>query len=491
MAGNDGGLNLAAPVQHLLQNLFQLGKRRFPSNVIRALDVLVRDERKRLAHGLRRMVERTLDRDLRVMQAVGIQFHLGAAGASAKEVHYAAAAHHVHGPLPGLRTAHGFNHNIRTTAFGHADDLVDWVCSTADLHDFVGAKTFGRRYLFSALDHADHFTSGELGYLHQHESQRAGADHRDGIADVRACFLQTAQRTSQRLRHGGGFKANVVRQGQHVGLNNAPRNLDVLRVGPVVEQQVLTDIFLVLQAVKAGTARSGVESDNLHTAAEITHAWPDFFNHSGKFMSKQRRRHDHARVVAALINFEVGAASQGHVHLHQDLTGLQRGNGDFFYLDVLFAVEDRSCHLSFQLFSHSIPGCMTTFIDSGPGCEATFNASTACCNPNRCVINCSSSIPPLNTSRTFSSCKSTDALYEPKSVFSSTQIVAGSMATSLRCVCAKSMILPPGRAASIAGRTRLLPAVAKMTASAPRPSVSSRTRFIGSATEALILCRNP
>ena len=140
----------------------------------------------------------------------------------------------------------------------------------------------------------------------------------------------------------------------------------------------------MLQAIETSAAGSRVQGNNLHTAAKIAHARPNFFNHAGKFVSEQRRRHNHARVVAALVDLEVGPAGKRHVHLHQHLAGFERGNGHLLDLDVLFAIEDCSCHLSFQIrFSHSNPGWMTIFIESGAGCDAIWIASTDFSSGNR------------------------------------------------------------------------------------------------------------
>ncbi len=63
-------------------------------------------------------MERGFQREFGIMQPIGIELHLGAAGASAKEVHRAALAHHVDRPLPRLRTAHCFDHYIAATLLG-------------------------------------------------------------------------------------------------------------------------------------------------------------------------------------------------------------------------------------------------------------------------------------------------------------------------------------------------------------------------------------
>ena len=59
-----------------------------------------------------------------------------------------------------------------------------------DLDDLIRAKSLCRGNLLAALDDGDHLASGQFGHLHQHQPQRARADHRDRIADVRSGFLQ-------------------------------------------------------------------------------------------------------------------------------------------------------------------------------------------------------------------------------------------------------------------------------------------------------------
>src|SRR4030088_1172061 len=113
-------------------------------------------------------------------------------------------------------------------------------------------------------------------------------------------------------------------------------------------------------------------------------------------MAKQSRRNNHAGVIATLVYLEVSPARKRHIHFYQHLAGFKCGNGHLLNLDVLFAIEDRGCHLSFQLrFSHSNPGWITIFIDSGDGCEASWIASTDSSSGNRCEINRAKSISPL------------------------------------------------------------------------------------------------
>ena len=61
-------------------------------------------------------------------------------------------------------------------------------------------------------------------------------------------------------------------------------------------------------------------------------------------MAKERWRHDHAGVVAALVDFQVSAAGQRHLHFDQNFALAHARDGHFFNLQVFFAVQDGSGH---------------------------------------------------------------------------------------------------------------------------------------------------
>src|SRR5690349_14135773 len=113
-------------------------------------------------------------------------------------------------------------------------------------------------------------------------------------------------------------------------------------------------------------------------------------------------------MIAALIDLQVGAASEGYLYLDKNLAWLQARNRHLLDFNVLFAIEDGSLHGSVQAFPFPVkhqcaaavnPGCITTFIESGFGFEARCSASTASLNGKRCEIRPSRSISRLNTSR--------------------------------------------------------------------------------------------
>jgi len=77
----------------------------------------------------------------------------------------------------------------------------------------------------------------------------------------------------------------------------------------------------VTRAVEAHLARRGIQRHYLHAFLESANAGADFFDYAGEFVSEQGRRDDHAGVVAALIDLEIGAAGQRGLHAQDDLAG--------------------------------------------------------------------------------------------------------------------------------------------------------------------------
>ena len=79
---------------------------------------------------------------------------------------------------------------------------------------------------------------------------------------------------------------------------------------------------------------------------KLWHALADFLDHAGQFVAEERGRHDHAGVIAALINLEVGAAGERHLHLDQHLALFHARDGYSFNFQIFFAVQDGSRHFS-------------------------------------------------------------------------------------------------------------------------------------------------
>jgi hypothetical protein len=70
----------------------------------------------------------------------------------------------------------------------------------------------------------------------------------------------------------------------------------------------------------------------------------DFRNHPGEFVAEDGGRDDHLGVVAALENFQVGAAGERGLDADADFAGLERRRRNFLDEDFFFSVEDGGFH---------------------------------------------------------------------------------------------------------------------------------------------------
>ena len=197
-----------------------------------------------------------------------------------------------------------------------------------------------------ALDHRNHVAADGFRHLHKHQADRPAANDRHGVADLDPGFMQAAQNAGQRLGHRGILEAHIRRHDEHIGFHNAARNPDVLGVGAIVEQQIFAKVQLVLGAIEAHAAGSRVERHHAHALLEAAHALADFLDRARQFMPEQRRRHNHAGVIAALIHLQIGAAGERHVDLDQNFALTHTRDRHSFNLDVFFAVEDGGRHLA-------------------------------------------------------------------------------------------------------------------------------------------------
>src|SRR5581483_11816987 len=174
--------------------------------------------------------------------------------------------------------------------------------------------------------------------------------------------------TRHRLRHRRFFEADGIGNGEHIGFNDAAGNADVFRVRAVVEQQVFAEILLVFRTVEAHLEGSGDQRHHAHALLEAAHVGTDFLDDSGEFVTEQRRRHDHAGVISALVDLEVRAAGEGDLNLNKNLTLADTRDGYLFNLYVLFTVEDGCRHMS--VHANSLPsGCPAESRPSGSPAE--------------------------------------------------------------------------------------------------------------------------
>src|SRR5208282_3017564 len=80
VAGDDGGFDVAAAVQHVTQNLLQARQWGLPGDVVGGANFLGRDQSEGPANRFRSVVEGGFQSDFGIMQAAGFELYLRPTG---------------------------------------------------------------------------------------------------------------------------------------------------------------------------------------------------------------------------------------------------------------------------------------------------------------------------------------------------------------------------------------------------------------------------
>ena len=196
-----------------------------------------------------RVMEGGAQRDVAIVDAVGIESDLRVGGAAAEEVDRAALAHQLDGFLPGFGRADGLNGDVDAAIFGgEGARFADGLANGGGLHDMRGAELPRRFNLAVVLDDGDGFKTGQRGDVKNHEAQRAAANDGDDIALARMGVLESVHGAGQRLSERGVLEGDILRNDERVLGDDARGNLDELSVGAVVEEQIVAKILLAAQA---------------------------------------------------------------------------------------------------------------------------------------------------------------------------------------------------------------------------------------------------
>jgi hypothetical protein len=151
-------------------------------------------------------------------------------------------------------------------------------------------------------------------------------------------------RAGQRLGQRRVLQRHVLRHKQRILGHNARRNADELRISAVVEEQIVAQVLLAMRAEITLPAGCGVQRDYAVAGGKALGSLTNLDDSSGLFMAKERRRHNHARVIAPPEDLQVGSAGERRVHADDQLTGFGFGNGNLLDADIFATVENGSLH---------------------------------------------------------------------------------------------------------------------------------------------------
>src|SRR5438067_9353326 len=163
MARDDGRLDISIPVLHVTKHMLQPRQGGLAGDVVSRTNFLFRNQCESTAHGFRRVMECCLERNLRIMQTVGVQLHLSPAGTTAEKVYRTAFTHHLNRLLPSLGTTDRFDGNVATSLVRrkHADGI-DGILYAGDLYHFVCTHALSGNHLRVAFNNRDDVAAGSL-----------------------------------------------------------------------------------------------------------------------------------------------------------------------------------------------------------------------------------------------------------------------------------------------------------------------------------------
>src|SRR5580658_2116552 len=339
---HDGGLYFAAAVHQLLKHAVEFVEMRVAGDECAGLEAAARYEVERAAADSGRVVEGGAQRQVAIVNSVGVEADVCACRASAKEVYRSTFPHQLHRFLPGFGYADGLDGDIYSLMLRReCARLPNRLAHARGLHYVSRAQLPRRFHLAVVLDDGDGFKAGERGNMQNHQTQRTPADHGNDIAGARIRIFKAMHRAGQRLGEGGVFERDVIWNVQGVRGNNSGGDADELGVGAVVEQKIVTEVLLRAPAEVALAAGRGIQRDNAISGSEISYALAGLDHGSGKLVAKERGGHDHARVIAAAKDFQVGPAGERSTHADDQLARLGLGHRHTFDADVFPSVEDR------------------------------------------------------------------------------------------------------------------------------------------------------
>jgi hypothetical protein len=137
-----------------------------------------------------------------------------------------------------------------------------------------------------------------------------------------------------------------------IAIDDTAGDADVFGVGSVVKQEVFAKILLASPAEITCFAGGGIGSHYALTQRKSGDVFADGHYVSGQLMTEDRRRNNHARVVAALENLDIGPTGKRHLHFDEDVSPVDHRHGHRLYLQVFLAVENSSHHLAFSHYEH-------------------------------------------------------------------------------------------------------------------------------------------
>src|SRR5215472_4121214 len=280
------------------------------------------------------------------MNRSGLDFNVRSGGQTAEEIHHATAADDGQGHAPSRWVSRSFNDGVGTTLVVgqsfHGGNNV-WYLVYVDRDD--GSETARHIERGGAPGDGDNPDAAAGKHANKLQPNRAAANYNRGIARAHFHLMNPAKHAGKRLGKRSALIIHGMRDFEHVFHGDAARNAHVLGISAIVEEQIVAKILLATAAVVATQARRGIRRHHTHSEAPARiNAFARGYDVANQLMAKYRRRLNHARVIAALPNFEVGAVGERKADAQKHFVSGQRRNVDHLNPEILAAIEDGRRH---------------------------------------------------------------------------------------------------------------------------------------------------
>lgn len=167
-------------------------------------------------------------------------------------------------------------------------------------------------------------------------------------------LLESAHYARQRFHQGGVLIAHMLRDDVGVAFYDPRRNADILRIRTVIEEQIFAEVLQPALTEEALFARRGVGRHHALSNGDPADVFSNRDYIAGQFVPEHSGGHDHAGVIPAAKDFDVGPTGQGYFYPYENVAATDRWNGHRLYLQVLLAVEHGCHHLVIHYVTTSV-----------------------------------------------------------------------------------------------------------------------------------------
>lgn len=275
------------------------------------------------------------------MEATGVELNDGSCGATPEEVDASALADEADGSLPKT----GFSNRLenRIECLPRQFRMIHVVVGPVRPR-CIGAETEAFVQAGLVSSHHGYPRAGMTGQDHGHEGNRAGPEDQEVFAWLKPEIADALDHTGEGFGEGGFGKGDVFGDREEIPGDNAGGDDDGFGIGAVEEEEVVAKVGLADPAEMTGQAGGGIGGNDPGSEGPSDGLRVDFGDDAGEFVAEGAGWGEHAGVVTAAKDLEIGAAGEGGLDAETEFTGLEGRRDEGLDADLFPTVEDGSAH---------------------------------------------------------------------------------------------------------------------------------------------------